>query len=43
MTALLDVKMAKNRQLGPAKAVQLLYNYNLHHYVDYTERTENLL
>jgi replicative DNA helicase len=40
VSPILKVKMAKNRQLGTAKSVELLYNYNLRRYVDYTNRTE---
>ena len=36
----LYVAMAKNRQLGMSKAIKLLFNSNLHRYVDYTERPE---
>jgi replicative DNA helicase len=40
LSPILKIKMAKNRQLGPSKAVDLLFNYNLHKYVDYSNRSE---
>jgi len=37
----LNIKMAKNRQLGPAKPISLQFNQKLYRYVDCTKREGN--
>jgi replicative DNA helicase len=40
LSSILKVRMAKNRQLGPHKSIELLYNHQLHRYTDYSNHEE---